>query len=112
MRIYYFIIIALLFCLTSPSYATIYKWVDNHGETHFTDNLEKIPERSREKAKDFDKIEHQGSVTYDPELKSPEPQEPQTGEEPFWKRYLQQEEEKEQAKRSKETKITLYMTDW
>jgi hypothetical protein len=103
------IIIALLFCLVSPSDATIYKWVDDHGETHFTDDPGNIPEKAKEKAQNFDKIEHKGSVTYDPDVKSPEPQ---TGEEPFWKRYLQQEEEKEQAKRSKEPEITLYMADW
>ena len=86
------IIIALLFSLASPADATIYKRVEYHGETHFTDDLKKIPEKAKENVQDFDKIKHQGSVTYDPDLKSPEPQ---TGEEPFWKRYLQQEEKEE-----------------
>ncbi len=108
MRLCYLVVIALLFCLTSQSDATIYKWVDDQGETHFTDDPEKIPENAKEKAQDFDKIEHKGSVTYNPEFTPQE--EKQTGEEPLWKRFLREEEE--QAKAAKEPQITLYMADW
>ena len=37
--------------LASPAGAVIYKWKDDSGKTHFTDNLEKVPPRFREKDK-------------------------------------------------------------
>jgi clan AA aspartic protease (TIGR02281 family) len=35
--------------LASPSHSAIYKWKDNKGKTHFTDNLSKIPPQYRKK---------------------------------------------------------------
>lgn len=35
------------FALTSPVYGEMYKWVDEKGTVHFTDDLSKIPEKYR-----------------------------------------------------------------
>ena len=35
--------------LASPSHSAIYKWKDENGKTHFTDNLSKIPPQYRKK---------------------------------------------------------------
>jgi clan AA aspartic protease (TIGR02281 family) len=35
--------------LASPSHSAIYKWKDESGKTHFTDNLSKIPPKYRKK---------------------------------------------------------------
>lgn len=42
--------VTLLAFLTSPSYAEMYKWVDDKGTVHFTDDLSAIPEKFRESA--------------------------------------------------------------
>ena len=108
MLLRYLIGISILFYFTSPVYATIYKWTDEKGEVHFTDDQKKIPEKHKENAKDFDKIEKQGSVTYDPTFGTAEEQ--KSGKEPFWKRFLREEEK--QAKKAVKPKVVLYMADW
>jgi len=42
--------IALLAIFILPSYAEMYKWVDDKGTVHFTDDLSTIPEKYREDA--------------------------------------------------------------
>ena len=42
--------IALLAILILPGYAEMYKWVDDKGTVHFTDDLSTIPEKYREDA--------------------------------------------------------------
>lgn len=39
----------VVFMLASPSQSAIYKWKDENGKTHFTDNLSKIPPKYRKK---------------------------------------------------------------
>lgn len=107
MRLAYLIVIASILALAVPSYSAIYKWVDGHEQVHYTDDLKKVPERFREKARDFDTIEQKGSVTYDPALGASSPE---TAEEPFWKSFLRQEEER--TKVAKKPKVILYMADW
>lgn len=104
--------ITLFFFLSTPALGEIYKWMDDRGVTHFTDDARKIPEKYRGKAEDFDKIEHKGSVTYDPTLGKPSASAAQG--EPFYKNFLRQLEEErvERSKNSPHDKIILYMTDW
>jgi hypothetical protein len=104
--------ITLVFFLSTPAFGEIYKWLDDRGVTHFTDDLRKVPEKYRTGAEDFDKIEHKGSVTYDPSLGKPSAAAAQG--EPFYKKFLRQlEEEKvERSKKSSHGKVILYMTDW
>ncbi len=45
-----FLCIALLAISISSSYAEMYKWVDDKGTVHFTDDLSNIPEKYREDA--------------------------------------------------------------
>ncbi|HJV64471.1 MAG TPA: DUF4124 domain-containing protein [Geomonas sp.] len=41
----------LIFILNSVAYAAFFKWVDDHGVVHFTDNRNKIPKKYRKQAK-------------------------------------------------------------
>lgn len=41
------LLIIFLIALTSPGYAEMYKWVDEKGTIHFTDDLSSIPEKYR-----------------------------------------------------------------
>jgi clan AA aspartic protease (TIGR02281 family) len=50
MRIIIFTIVIILAVLVSASYGEMYKWVDEKGTVHFTDDLSKIPEKYREDA--------------------------------------------------------------
>jgi len=42
-----FLLIILLVIVGSPAYAEVYKWVDEKGTVHFTDDFSKIPEKYR-----------------------------------------------------------------
>ncbi|HBP12117.1 MAG TPA: DUF4124 domain-containing protein, partial [Nitrospina sp.] len=35
----------LLFLWASPAWAVLYKWKDENGSTHFTDDITKVPPR-------------------------------------------------------------------
>ena len=41
--------VLVVLMLASPSHSAIYKWKDENGKTHFTDNLSKIPPQYRKK---------------------------------------------------------------
>lgn len=41
----------LLLGFATPLFAQVYKWIDNEGKTHFTDNIESIPEEFRSQLK-------------------------------------------------------------
>jgi hypothetical protein len=43
-------IILSIFLLSQVSFAQIYKWVDERGVTHFTDDMTQLPEKHRPKA--------------------------------------------------------------
>jgi len=45
-----FLFVILFVALGFPAYAEMYKWVDEKGTTHFTDDLSKIPEKHRSDA--------------------------------------------------------------
>jgi len=45
-----FLFVILFVALGSPAYAEMYKWVDEKGTVHFTDDLSKIPEKHRSDA--------------------------------------------------------------
>jgi len=47
------IIIALLWLFQTPLWAKIYKWRDDKGKLHFTDNKSKIPAKYRENTENF-----------------------------------------------------------
>jgi len=44
---YAFLFVILLVVAGSPAYAEMYKWVDEKGTVHFTDDFSKIPEKYR-----------------------------------------------------------------
>ncbi len=113
MKHLWFSSIALLLLLNSPALGDIYKWMDDRGVTHYTDDLKKIPEKYRSGAEDFDQIEHGGSVTYDPSLGKPSAS-AADGQEPYYKKFLRQleEERAERSKKASHGRVILYMTDW
>ena len=43
----------LLLASSVPVHGEVYRWVDEHGVTHLADNLDKVPEASRESGKVF-----------------------------------------------------------
>jgi hypothetical protein len=114
LHLYLFFAVVFLFCTVSSASAVIYKWTDESGVTHFTDDQKKIPDKYREKAVDFDQVESKGSVTYDPNFGKTSA--PTQGEkEPFYKRFLRQLEEeriKREKASAKKPEVVLYMTDW
>ena len=101
-----------LFCAASSALAGIYKWTDDQGGVHYTDNEKNIPEPYRDKAVDFEETEGGGSVVYNPELGVSSPE--KAGEEPYYKRFLRQEEAERvrKAEAARKPQVTLYMTDW
>jgi len=66
-------IILFIFFIFEISFAEVYKWVDEKGVSHFTDDIMQIPERNRPKAelielseeagKEESKREEEGEVT-------------------------------------------------
>lgn len=62
------IIVALLCLFQTPLWAKIYKWKDDQGKLHFTDDRAKIPQKYREKVQKFK------GVT-EPKEEEPEPEE-------------------------------------
>jgi len=52
------ILVAFLVFLTSPmSFGEVYKWVDEKGVTHFTDDMTQVPEKFKPKAETVDTSE-------------------------------------------------------
>ena len=45
-----FLFVIFFVALGFPAYAEMYKWVDEKGTVHFTDDLSKIPEKHRSDA--------------------------------------------------------------
>jgi hypothetical protein len=68
-RIEVMTIIFLVFILPNPTFAQIYKWVNENGTVEFTDDPTKIPEKYR------GQIEIKKEITEKPEgeIKSPKP---------------------------------------
>lgn len=58
--------------LVSSSYGQMYKWVDEKGTVHFTDDLSTIPEKNRE-----------GAETRKPQKETPTPKSHEKAEPPF-----------------------------
>jgi hypothetical protein len=55
--------IALLLCsFAGPAAADIYRWEDESGALHFTDDLSSIPEKHRKKAQDVQKTPPRGGT--------------------------------------------------
>lgn len=105
-------VLSATFCFASVAVAGIYKWTDDQGGVHYTDDRKKIPAAYRDRAVDLDQVEGGGSVTYNPKLGVSSPQE--EGQEPFYKRYLRELEAEriQKAEATRQPHVTLYMTDW
>ncbi len=64
------ILLTLLWCASAlSSYATVYEWMDDKGGSNFTDDLDKVPPKYRQKVKKQE-VETRG------EVRAPSPQQP------------------------------------
>ena len=77
-----FLLMIILAVLAPSSYGDMYKWVDERGTVHFTDDLSKIPEKYREDAetrkpsKEPVSSEMEEKSTPSPSSEAPRPSEP------------------------------------
>jgi clan AA aspartic protease (TIGR02281 family) len=78
-----FLLMIILAVLAPSSYGDMYKWVDERGTVHFTDDLSKIPEKYREDAeprkpsKEPVSSEMEEKSTPSPSSEAPRPSEPE-----------------------------------
>ena len=57
------ILLVFLFFVMSPmSFGEVYKWVDEKGVTHFTDDMTQVPERFKPKAETIDTSEQKNDT--------------------------------------------------
>jgi len=49
-----FIILFIFFLISQASFAQVYRWVDEKGVTHFTDDMTQVPEKYRPKAESIE----------------------------------------------------------
>jgi hypothetical protein len=71
------IIVALLWLFQTPLWAKIYKWKDDQGKMHFTDDRAKIPQKYREKVQKFKGVtEPKPKVEEEPEPEEEPKEEP------------------------------------
>ena len=64
------LMVALLWLLQTPLWATIYKWKDDQGKPHFTDDRANIPLKYRENVQKF-----KGVTELRPKEEEPKPEE-------------------------------------
>jgi chromosome segregation ATPase len=65
------IIFVLLFlCITELAFGQVYKWVDEKGVTHFTDDLTQIPEKYRPQTKTLEYSEESVEINKENESSS------------------------------------------
>jgi hypothetical protein len=117
------IIASILFIVvTEISFAQVYKWVDEKGAAHFTDDITQVPERYRSKAENIGPPEEkegtkaEGEVTH---KKSEETYKDQLGRgEDYWKgrveewrRKLREQQDKLEALRGKYNGLTERFND-
>jgi clan AA aspartic protease (TIGR02281 family) len=73
MRFLRFLLLFIMMAVLVPSsYGEMYKWVDEKGTVHFTDDLSSIPEKYRQDA-ETRKPPNEGSVPQTPEKPKPPP---------------------------------------
>lgn len=69
------IITLLSFFLSEFSFAEVYKWIDEKGVSHFTDDINQVPVKYRSKAEKM-------GLSEEKEEKKPEPESPRRTDEP------------------------------
>jgi len=62
------IIISFIFFISEISFAEVYKWVDEKGVVHFTDDITQIPEKYRPKTEKMGIPEEKGETKVEGEL--------------------------------------------
>jgi hypothetical protein len=91
-RVMKWILVAILstFLISQLSFAEIYKWVDEKGVVHFTDDMTQVPEKYRPKAEEIgssgaDKEGTKGEGQITPKGKEEAPQDQLGRGEDYWK---------------------------
>jgi len=114
------IILFVLF-LSEFSFAEVYKWVDEKGAVHFTDDITQVPEKYRPKTEKIDASEGKGETRVESES-------PQKKDEPYrdrlgrgeeywkgrveeWKKRLTESQAKLEALRQKYNELTERFND-
>jgi len=63
-----FVIILLALLISRISFAEVYKWVDEKGVTHFTDDMTQVPEKYRPKAESIETPQEKEDTKVEEEL--------------------------------------------
>ncbi len=100
-----FIIFLSIFIMIEISFAEVYKWVDEKGDVHFTDDITQVPEKYRPKSEKVGLPEGKIDTKIEEEIKAPKKKEDtyrdQLGQgEGYWKSRI--EEWKKKLKISQE----------
>lgn len=100
-----FIIFLSIFIIIEISFAEVYKWVDEKGDIHFTDDITQIPEKYRSKSEKIGLPEGKIEAKPEEEVKTPKKKEDtykdQLGQgEDYWRSRI--EEWKKKLKTSQE----------
>jgi len=61
-------VILLGFLISGISFAQVYKWVDEKGVTHFTDDASQVPEKYRPKAESVEAIQEKEDTSVEGEI--------------------------------------------
>src|SRR3972149_3727065 len=63
-----FIILFIFFLISQASIAQVYRWVDEKGVTHFTDDMTQVPEKYRPKAESIEAYQEKEDTKVEGEL--------------------------------------------
>ena len=117
------VIILSIFLISQLSFAEIYKWVDEKGEVHFTDDLTQVPEKYRPKAEEItpsttDKEGTRGGGQVAPKGKEESYQDQLGRGQDYWKgqveewrRKLAEQQDRFEALRMKYNELTVKFND-
>ncbi len=89
-----FIILFIFFLISQASFAQVYRWVDEKGVTHFTDDMTQVPEKNRPKAESIEVPQEKEDTKVEGELtpkKNEDPYKDRSGRgEAYWKGRVQE----------------------
>ncbi|OGP76597.1 MAG: hypothetical protein A2V86_02070 [Deltaproteobacteria bacterium RBG_16_49_23] len=113
-----FLLIILSIFISTPGFAQVYKWVDDKGVVHFTDDVTKIPEKHMPKTEKIGVLEEKIEVDPSPKTKGDTYKDLVGRNEEYWKnrvedwkRRLRSAQEKIEQTRIKYNELTEKFND-